>query len=226
MNAGHRKALTNMFCRVLKPSKNTKDRIIDYFCLWHILLKARQLAFQPSFSWYSRRQCRAPLVIIDQTGDFACEKCLLDAVGKILWGKFPPTSLYVASTAFKFFARGEIITKMVMSDSSEDYNPFRLTKEEIASLDPNYKKPKKKVNNWLFVNHLLHFFLLKPPIFCHYFWGQSSQGSMLGGLNRIMSFGHHITGTGTVNNWNLRACAVAIWLKNTSYCTIANLLFS
>ena len=27
---------------------------------------------------------------------------------------------------------------------AEDYNPFRLTKEEIASLDPNYKKPKKR----------------------------------------------------------------------------------
>ena len=86
-------------------------------------------------------------------------------------GKFPPTSLYVASTAFKFFARGEIITKMVMSDSSEDYNPFRLTKEEIASLDPNYKKPKKKVNNRVFCQPppSPSLFLLKPRIFWPYF---------------------------------------------------------
>ena len=39
----------------------------------------------------------------------------------------------------------EIIRKM--SEDSEDYNPFRLTKEEIASLDPNYKKPKKRKVN-------------------------------------------------------------------------------
>ena len=41
----------------------------------------------------------------------------------------------------------EIIRKM--SEDSEDYNPFRLTKEEIASLDPNYKKPKKRKVNIL-----------------------------------------------------------------------------
>lgn len=30
-------------------------------------------------------------------------------------------------------------------------NPFALTPEEIASLEPNYKKPKNKVLNYIFV---------------------------------------------------------------------------
>ena len=29
----------------------------------------------------------------------------------------------------------------------QNYNPFRLTSEERAEMDPNYKKPKKKVWN-------------------------------------------------------------------------------
>ena len=30
----------------------------------------------------------------------------------------------------------------------KNYNPFRLTSEEKAEMDPNYKKPKKKVCNF------------------------------------------------------------------------------
>ena len=75
-------------------------------------------------------------VIIDQTRHSACEKCLLDAAAS------------ADAAGSKLFEENfrEIITKM---SEAEDYNPFRLTKEEIASLDPNYKKPKKRKVNIL-----------------------------------------------------------------------------
>ena len=37
----------------------------------------------------------------------------------------------------------------------QNYNPFRLTSEERAEMDPNYKKPKKKVWNLWFEKTLI-----------------------------------------------------------------------
>ena len=39
----------------------------------------------------------------------------------------------------------EALAAKQIEDDDRPYNPFHLTKQELAELDPNYKKPKKKV---------------------------------------------------------------------------------
>ena len=52
-------------------------------------------------------------------------------------------SKFVAYTAEKAFA--EALEAKQNDEDDRPYNPFHLTKQELAELDPNYKKPKKKV---------------------------------------------------------------------------------
>ena len=52
-------------------------------------------------------------------------------------------SKFVAYTAEKAVA--EALAAKQDEEDGRPYNPFHLTKQELAELDPNYKKPKKKV---------------------------------------------------------------------------------
>ena len=52
-------------------------------------------------------------------------------------------SKFVAYTAEK--AAAEAFAAKQNDEDDRPYNPFHLTKQELAELDPNYKKPKKKV---------------------------------------------------------------------------------
>ena len=53
-------------------------------------------------------------------------------------------SKFVAYTAEKAVAEA-FAAKQIEEEDDRPYNPFHLTKQELAELDPNYKKPKKKV---------------------------------------------------------------------------------